>query len=98
MTTNKNYDSLKDNIYNRAIEFNIVMKWWRHTHLSFAAIRVEDPHGVVGTIDPRHDKDPSALMPKFRSHSFAASSGITFGTDESLLSTYESKHEQANKI
>lgn len=57
MTTNKNYDSLKDNIYNRAIEFSIVMKWWRHTHLWFAAIRVEDPHGVVGTIDPRHDED-----------------------------------------
>ena len=57
MTTNKNYDSLKYSIYDRAVEFSIVTKWWRHTHLWLAAVRVEDPHGIVGTIDPRHDED-----------------------------------------
>jgi hypothetical protein len=34
-------------------------------------------------------------MPKFLSHSFTASSGVTFGTDESLLSTYKSTQESA---
>jgi hypothetical protein len=33
------------------------MKWWRHAHLWLAAVRVEDPHGVVGIIDPWHDED-----------------------------------------
>lgn len=40
---------------------------------------------------------PSAPIPKFRSQSFAACSGVILGSEESLLSTYHSQNQIINK-
>jgi hypothetical protein len=42
--------------FSHTIIFRSEMKWAR-THLRLTAIWVEDPHGIVCTIDPRQDED-----------------------------------------